>query len=332
MTHATSIRSAATADETTSSAHSSPLGRGQGEGRNSGKSFQPPLPAARGRQAEVGLVRLANQASCWGSCLLLILGLWLLIRRFGGALVQPLDATGLIAAAVCLSIFSGGLRWGRYGKTRSESRPAGTHQITGVMATVGVLACGVALSLPGSPPGPLLFFWSVVLTTEAAWLAAGRVRGGLRSPPLPGTIGPSAAGEAPGGETAESRIACLPSFSSRTVDVEEHGGELLPPGGSQRITRSHDEAAGEIVAGVVRCDFAPHERQRDIHLAFCPPLKRIPQLSAEQVEGPPARIRVAVVETFGAGLEVKLAALNSEPTSVQIQFFACEEPPAEQAG
>jgi hypothetical protein len=39
-----------------------------------------------------------------------------------------------------------------------------------------------------------------------------------------------------------------------------------------------------------------------------------------------------LVETFGAGLEVRLAALSSEPTSVQIQFFACEEPIAEEAG
>ena len=75
----------------------------------------------------------------------------------------------------------------------------------------------------------------------------------------------------------------------------------------------------------MRCSFGPSERQRDIHLAFCPPLRRVPHFSMEQVEGPPARIRASLVETFGVGLEVKLASFSSEPTSIQIQFFACEE-------
>jgi len=289
-------------------------------------------PAVRGRRPEAGLDRLANQAYRWGSCLLLGLGLWLLVRRFGGALAQPLDAMGLIAAAVGLSTLSGGLRWARHTQTRSESRLAWPPPIPGAIVTLGVLACGVALSLPGSPPVALLSFWWVVLTAEAAWFAAGRVRGGFRKPRLPGTSDPDAGNGVLGGEIAESPAACPPSFSWEAMDDEDHASELLPPGGSQRISRFHDQGGGEIVAGLVRCAFAPSERQRDIHLAFCPPLKRIPQFSCEQVEGPPARIRTALVETFGVGLEVRLAALSSEPTSVQIQFFACEEPIAEEAG
>ncbi len=148
---------------------------------------------------------------------------------------------------------------------------------------------------------------------------------GPASPGPTRRITPSAAGDA-------DCDAPSPLFSLSAATVEGDVSELLPPGSSQRISRSQDEAGGEIVSGLVRCSFAPSERQRDLHLAFCPPLKRIPQFSAEQVEGPPARIRPSQVETFGVGLEVKLAALSSEPTSVQIQFFACEEPIVEDAG
>ena len=58
----------------------------------------------RGRQPESGLIQLAQQVRCWASCLLLGLGLWLLVRRFGGALVQPLDVTGSIAAGLCFAL------------------------------------------------------------------------------------------------------------------------------------------------------------------------------------------------------------------------------------
>jgi hypothetical protein len=174
-------------------------------------------------------------------------------------------------------------------------------------------------------------FWCILLAAEAAWFAAGRFRGGLRKP-QPGGDGANEANNSPGGESGVCAASSPPPFPLKAAAVEGDVSELLPPGSSQRISRCQDEAGGEIVSGLVRCSFAPSERQRDLHLAFCPPLKRIPQFSAEQVEGPPARIRPSQVETFGVGLEVKLAALSSEPTSVQIQFFASEEPIVEDAG
>lgn len=284
----------------------------------------------RGGQPDVTLKQLASQARCWGSCLLLGLGLWLLVRRIGGSLAQPLDAAGLIAAAVWLSVLSGGLRWGANTARWPNRRRTWTGRIASVAALVGLLACGVALSLPGTPPSALVAFWCVLLTTEAAWFAADRARTRCREPRT--AVEPDAAREALGVKNAVPQKSWPSPFSLETSAAESEVGELLPPGEFQRITRSQDAAGGEIVSGLVRCSFAPHERQRDVHLAFCPPLGRIPQFSVEQVEGPPARIRAVLVETFGVGLEVKLAAVSSEPTCVQIQFFACEEPIAEEAG
>ena len=80
-----------------------------------------------------------------------------------------------------------------------------------------------------------------------------------------------------------------------------------------------------MIYGIIRCDFVPGQRQQNVHIAFCPPLQRAPQLSLDQVDGPTARLRPAVVEPFGAGVEVKLKAASSAPASVQIQFYACED-------
>ena len=79
-----------------------------------------------------------------------------------------------------------------------------------------------------------------------------------------------------------------------------------------------------MIFGIVRCDFAPGQRQQNVHIAFCPPMQRKPQLSMDQVDGPTARLRPSIVEAFGAGVEVKLKTASTGPSSVQIQFYACE--------
>jgi len=258
-------------------------------------------------------------------------GLWLLARRFGGALVQPLDAAGLIAAAVMLSVLSAGARWRPRNRKQAVCGPSRADQVQHALATVGLFASGVALSLPSSPLGELALFWCLLLAAEGAWFAIGRFPGALRKG-WPGIAAANKAKDSAGGRDASCAVSSPPPFSVAAPAIEGDDSELLPPGSLQRISRFQEEVGGEIVSGLVRCSFAANERQRDLHLAFCPPLKRIPQFSAEQVEGPPARIRPSLVETFGVGLEVKLAALSSEPTSVQIQFFACEEPIVEEAG
>jgi len=282
-------------------------------------------------QPERGLTRLPQQVGCWTSCLLLGVGLWLLARRFDGALVKPLDAEGLIAAAVVLILLSRVARWRPRNTKQALFGLSRAGQVLRTLATVGLIASGVAVSLPGSPLGALALFWCLLLAAEGAQFVVRRLPGGLRKAG-PGTAAANQAQDLAGGRGANCAISSPPPFSLAASTIEGDDGELLPQNASQRLSRYQEEAGGEIVSGVVRCSFAANERQRDLHLAFCPPLKRIPQFSAEQVEGPPARIRPSLVEAFGVGLEVKLAALSSEPTSVQIQFFACEEPIVEEAG
>jgi hypothetical protein len=116
--------------------------------------------------------------------------------------------------------------------------------------------------------------------------------------------------------------------SNDALVEEDESSEMLPEGVSQRITRAR-EGDGEMIYGILRCDFAPNLRQQNIHIAFCPPLKSRPQFSVDQVDGPTARIRSTVVESYGAGMEVKLQSASSEPSSVQLQFYAYEAQPTD---
>ena len=173
--------------------------------------------------------------------------------------------------------------------------------------------------------GALGAFWCVLLATEAAWGFAYHACPFANCPPPIGASGTKPEPAVIGPAWSDGTAASSSAFPLIENGVEGDTEELLAAAESQRMSRVRDSLGGEIVSGLVRCSFEPGERQRDIHLAFCPPLRRIPHLSTEQVEGPPARIRTTLVESFGVGLEVKLTSLSSEPASVQIQFFACEE-------
>ena len=278
------------------------------------------------RQPSSDVGRVMRRIRPLGTSLLLIVGSWLLMRRLAGAFERPLQPAGLIATALLLGAWSGLARWAWHaGRRAGETRLSWPDQVFGILTMVGVVVFGAAVSLPGSSASALGTFWSVLLATETVWFLSFRP---LRESgdPLWNETRLAEATTAADSITGASAMATLPiEFPLLGSSAENETGELLALDESQRITRARDARGSEVVSGFVRCSFGPHQRQRDIHLAFCPPLKRLPHFSVEQVEGPPARIRASLIETFGVGLEVKLASLNSEPTSVQLQFFACEE-------
>jgi len=275
---------------------------------------------------------LVRQAAILGLSLLLLLGAWLLVRRWTGALEQSLDAAGLVAAVLLLGLWAGTLRWAWYRSAKRGRIPPGwTHHLFGILTAAGVLTFGTALSLPGSPSGALTAFWCILLGAEAVGGIAFHVRrdrdGDAVQDTCQDAVSTPAADDAGTTEnTVDFSGATLRAEHAAEEDADDDSGELLAADELQRMSRVRDPQGGEVVSGLVRCWFDPGERQRDVHLAFCPPLRKAPHFSLEQVEGPVARIRTSLVETFGVGLEVKLTALSSAPTSIQIQFFACEEP------
>ena len=196
----------------------------------------------------------------------------------------------------------------------------------GILTATGVLMFAVALSLPGSPAAALVAFWCLVLGGEAVGGLVFHVRRKSGEPQPAPAVAAVAGSPATDTAAADHRRAAADTLELVDHAADEADGELLAADELQRMSRVRDPQGGELVSGLVRCCFDAGERQRNVHLAFCPPLKKVAHFSLEQVAGPVARIRTSLVETFGAGLEVKLNSLSSEPTSVQIQFFACEEP------
>ncbi len=275
--------------------------------------------------------RLPRQLRVWGLGLLLAIAGWLLLRRGTGALARPLGGLELLATALLLILGSAAIHWGWSDGRRGRHLTTRRNHAVALLTSAGVLTVGVALSVPGTSAIALASFWGMLLASEAAWAVAlfGRRAARFR---LRGAEQDSPPGDTPDGTTVDHSDAITASRrpieagdgDPADLDGDERD-ELLAGDEWQRITRARDSLRGDSISGVVRCSFAPGERQHDVHLAFCPPLRQAPHFSVEQVDGPPARLRASVVEPFGVGLEIKLTSLSSEPASVQFQFFACEE-------
>ena len=81
---------------------------------------------------------------------------------------------------------------------------------------------------------------------------------------------------------------------------------------TQWLTRSQS-AGVEQIKGGMRVEFAPGQRDATIHLAFCPPFSRTPQVVTEDVDGASLEIRVAACFPFGARLTVRRPPVRRPP-------------------
>jgi|GEM_PF-581533 len=75
---------------------------------------------------------------------------------------------------------------------------------------------------------------------------------------------------------------------------------------TQQFVRRVDAQGHESLSGLLRVHFVPGQRIAQAHLGFCPPLHATPTIEFEQVEGPPARVKLAQVFPYGARFEIKL--------------------------
>ncbi len=91
---------------------------------------------------------------------------------------------------------------------------------------------------------------------------------------------------------------------------------------TQQLTRSVSPDGCDVLAGWLRLEFAPRQRISNLHVAFCPPFIGTPELTALQLEGPEARIKIAQLLPYGARLELKLIVPSEEPAGVLVQFYA----------
>ncbi|MBN2476914.1 MAG: hypothetical protein JXB62_20065 [Pirellulales bacterium] len=233
-------------------------------------------------------------------------------RRLAGALAQPLHWPVLLLVGVLVAAVAAGLRtgWRRLAPQTGTLRPAWVGWAVGLLPTLAVVALGGALSLRGTHPGALAAFWAV--------LVAGELGSGwpTRRPNLrPRDDRPS---ERDQQASLPEPLAPVPAAPAATAGPPAE--DVL-----QQLTRSQAVDGSEHLSGWLRMPFAAGQRTANVHVAFCPPFARTPQLRVEQLGGPSARIKTAQLLPYGVRLDLKLAAAVSRPESVVMQFSASSQ-------
>ena len=283
--------------------------------------MSPESPATEsGLTARAGLDRPAAELLRWSAgaaCGLLLLAAAMLgWRRLAGAFTgAPPDPWLLAAVAAVVATTAAVARLGwRY---QSASRRSGwLDRPVAVGVSVGVLAAGAALSLPGTSPVALGLFWGILAVEELwAWRPAvwRRRLAARRAAPPPGR---------------EVRIDPPQRPLPHPIPPPPLADE--PPDGSvtQQLTRSHAPDGSETLAGWLRVPLAAGQRVTNCHVAFCPPFPQTPRVAVEQIEGPEARIKTVQLLPFGARFDLKLAGPSEVPETVLLQFSAQAPPPA----
>src|SRR5262245_54314367 len=240
-----------------------------------------------GRMSERQIAALA----AWTLLVVLALvAVVLVVRRIGGALVQPLGLAGLMATAVACVGMAAIVRRSlcRAGFVLSSRESVRRKELLICLAiTVITISILAAVTLPGTPAAAAGVGWFLVVACEAAsWLLALRRRRSVVQ-------------------------------SESTLQEEE---PKLPANLLQQVTRVLDETGGESVHAVLRAVVPAGDRQGTVHVAFCPPLVQAPQLVAHALDGA-ADVRITQAETFGARLELRLPATAAEDQGVLVEVI-----------
>jgi hypothetical protein len=222
-------------------------------------------------------------------------------RRIAGALAVPLEvplllATGFLSAVVAVA--------SREACARRRSR---LDLALWIAPTPALLLLGVALSLPGTSTAGLIVFWGLLVVEETwSWRRApwrGQVRAAREHPPQ-----------------SEPELAPVqreePEHRQAVVD------ECPPEEVTQQLTRGRGADGSEHITGWLRAPFAAGQRTAVVHVSFCPPLNKIPELKVHQADGPKARIKTAQLLPHGARLDLKLSQSAEQSASVLLQFSA----------
>ncbi len=132
----------------------------------------PPLAACRCPLAIVNAVPLALV------CLFAGVLAW---RRLAGGLQSPLDWPALLVVGGATALAAAGTRWAWRGR-ETGPRDVSSDWVAGVALSASLVALGLAVSLPETPPAGLVAFWGILIAEEA-WAWGRHASGRLKAPP-----------------------------------------------------------------------------------------------------------------------------------------------------
>lgn len=230
--------------------------------------------------------RIALRAVIFSTCIAIGISVFLLGRRAAGAFSLPLPMLQLVATATTVVL------WAITVREFSARKPAHIVVSIAILFTLG-LAC--------SYPGGRVTDW---LIWPAAMLAV------AFCPPL---VHIGLRRKQPLGTTRLKSDSDLPTESNSETVI-------------QRLTRIRTADAGETIHGTLVAEFAAGERQTTLHIAFCPPFERLPEVETNVADDSDADIRLSQVLHNGAQFEVRRPQANDEAAHVAIDFFAADSP------
>jgi len=227
-------------------------------------------------------------------------GLFLCVRSASGELSGELGPAVLAAWAAILAAGALGFRRALDATNRYATPSA---DLARVAPSVVLLLWAVALSGLATSAG-VIVLWSVLIAEEAwTW---GEWRKVSSRPSFGSTAAASVAREA----------------ESRAVLEGIRESAEAPPGDAslvQKLDRRKTEDGQESVEGWLRAAIPAGSRLATLHVAICPPFERLPECYAEQVDGPPAQVKIAQVLHQGVRLELKLERAVDQDSLVTVE-------------
>ncbi|MBX3426733.1 MAG: hypothetical protein KF688_13720 [Pirellulales bacterium] len=271
-----------------------------------------PRHAVRDRRALLAL--LAGLAAIFA------VGAVLSIRRLFGPAEEPLPLALLLTTAItAVVIVDGGRRvWRHLWPRAATPRLAWQDQALGWTGSAALLLLAVGCCYPGDRTSEWIVWLPLLIADQfRRQIFFDRGASGAAEPAAQGGV--ASHGEAdPSGSTPDLGEAAL---------ADEPRDDLL-----QQLFRVRDEQGVESVYGTVSAEFVPGQRHAVLHVGFCPPLERVPEVEAEASEGPDARIKVLQAYAHGVRLEVRLQEPARQPSRVTVDLAATPTPAPVAAG
>jgi hypothetical protein len=88
------------------------------------------------------------------------------------------------------------------------------------------------------------------------------------------------------------------------------------------LTRFSDAAGRDVVEGTAVARFAAGQRTASIHLSFCPPFERTPDIACGAAGDVAAEVKVVQSLAYAARFDVKLATPSAVAIDVPVSFSA----------
>lgn len=90
----------------------------------------------------------------------------------------------------------------------------------------------------------------------------------------------------------------------------------------QETTRFVDAAGRDVIEGTAVAQFAPGQRIVSLHLAFCPPFARAPEIACGVASEAAAEVKVVQSLAYAARFDVKLSTVAATSLDVPVSFSA----------